>query len=65
MVGNVSFNKAEAFSRLQRWEAKENENPLTPRDVEAKNLALEDYKKWALLEETSWRKVKRNLAKRR
>ncbi|RVW82247.1 hypothetical protein CK203_041735 [Vitis vinifera] len=38
-----------------RWEAKENENSLTPGDVEAKNLALEDYKKWALLEETSWR----------
>ena len=65
VVGNVSFNRVEAFSCLQRWEAKENENSLSPGEVEAKNLALEDYKKWALLEETSWRKVKRNLAKRR
>ena len=59
VVGNVSFNRAEAFSCLQCWEAKENENPLTPGDVEAKNLALEDYKKWALLEETSWRQKSR------
>ncbi|RVW52742.1 hypothetical protein CK203_091169 [Vitis vinifera] len=49
VVGNVSFNRAEAFSRLQQWEAKENENALTPEDLEAKNLDLEEYKKWALL----------------
>ena len=55
VVGNVSFNRAEAFSRLQRWEAKENENSLIPGDVEVKNLAVEDYKKWTILEETSWR----------
>ncbi|RVW74674.1 hypothetical protein CK203_052053 [Vitis vinifera] len=61
VVGNVSFNRAEAFSRLQRWEAKENESPLTPGDVEAKNRALEDYKKWALLEETSWRQKSREI----
>ena len=61
VVGNVSSNRAEAFARLQCWEAKEKENPLNPGDMEAKNLALEDYKTWALLEETSWR----NLVKRR
>ena len=61
VVGNVSFNRAEAYSRLQRWEAKENEISLTPEDVEAKNLALEDYKKWALLEETSWRQKSREI----
>ena len=55
VVGNVSSNRAEAFARLQCWEAKEKENPLNPGDMEAKNLALEDYKKWAFLEETSWR----------
>ncbi|RVW42464.1 putative ribonuclease H protein [Vitis vinifera] len=49
---------------LKNWNkevAKENENPLTPGDVEAKNLALEDYKKWALLEETSWRQKSREI----
>ncbi|KAJ9708014.1 hypothetical protein PVL29_000195 [Vitis rotundifolia] len=61
VVGNVSFNRAEALSRLQCWEAKENENPLAPGDMEAKNLALEDYKKWALLEETSWRQKSREI----
>ena len=53
MVGNFSYNKAESFSPLQSWEAKENENSLIPGEAEAKSLALEDYKKWALLEETS------------
>ncbi|RVW18783.1 hypothetical protein CK203_102738 [Vitis vinifera] len=66
VVGNVSFNRVETFSRLQCWEAKENENPLTPRKAETKKLALEYYKKWALLEETSLEtEVKRNLVKRR
>ncbi|RVW81060.1 Transposon TX1 uncharacterized 149 kDa protein [Vitis vinifera] len=55
VIGNVSLNRAEAFSRLQRWETRENDSPLTASEVEAKNLALEDYKKWALMEETSWR----------
>ena len=61
VVGNISFNRAEAFSRLQRWETKENENALTPEDLEAKNLDLEEYKKWALLEETSWRQKSREI----
>ncbi|RVW90107.1 hypothetical protein CK203_035864 [Vitis vinifera] len=46
VIGNVSLNRAEAFSRLQRWETRENDSPLTASEVEAKNLALEDYKKW-------------------
>ncbi|RVW38638.1 LINE-1 reverse transcriptase-like [Vitis vinifera] len=61
VVGNVSSNRAEAFTRLQCWEAKEKENPLNPEDMEAKNLALEDYKKWALMEETSWRQKSREI----
>ena len=61
VVGNFSSNRVEAFTRLQCWEAKEKENPLNPRDMEAKNLALEDYKKWDLLEETSWRQKSRKI----
>ncbi|RVW41173.1 hypothetical protein CK203_069754 [Vitis vinifera] len=45
VVDNVSSNRVEAFAFLQCWEAKEKENPLNPGDMEAKNLALEDYKK--------------------
>ncbi|RVW26396.1 Transposon TX1 uncharacterized 149 kDa protein [Vitis vinifera] len=61
VIGNVSLNRAEAFSRLQRWETRENDSPLTASEVKAKNLALEDYKKWALLEETSWRQKSREI----
>ena len=61
MVGNFSYNKAESFSPLQSWEAKENENSLIPTEAEAKRLALEDYKKWALLEETSYRQKSREI----
>ena len=50
VVGNVLYNRVEAFSCLQSWEAKENENSLILRETEAKRLALENYKKWALLE---------------
>ncbi|RVW87143.1 hypothetical protein CK203_027009 [Vitis vinifera] len=61
VIGNVSLNRAEASSRLQRWESRENDGPLTASEVEAKNQALEDYKKWALLEETSWRQKSREI----
>ena len=61
VVGNVSSNRAEAFAHLQCWEAKEKENPLNPRDMEAKNLALKDYKIWALMEETSWKQKSREI----
>ena len=46
---------------MQCWEAKEKENPLNLGDMEAQNLALEDYKKWALLEEASWRQKSREI----
>ena len=61
VVDNVSSNRVKAFSCLQCWEAKENDNPLTLGDMEAKNLAIENYKKWALLEETSWRQKSREI----
>ncbi|RVX05610.1 hypothetical protein CK203_027318 [Vitis vinifera] len=61
VVGNVSFNRAEAFSRLQCWKAKENENSLLLEKRRLKKLALKDYKKWALLEETSWRQKSREI----
>ena len=61
VIGNVSLNRAEAFSRLQRWETRENDSPLIASEVEAKNLALEDYKKWALLEETSRRQKSKEI----
>ena len=61
VVGNVLYNRVEAFSCLQSWEAKENENFLIPGKAEAKRLALEDYKKWTLLEETSWRQKSREI----
>ncbi|RVW67638.1 Transposon TX1 uncharacterized 149 kDa protein [Vitis vinifera] len=56
--------KLKALKDLKKWNkevAKENENALTPEDLEAKNLDLEEYKKWALLEETSWRQKSREI----
>ena len=40
---------------------KEIECPLSLEEAKARKEALEDYKKWALLEETSWRQKSREI----
>ncbi|RVW17781.1 hypothetical protein CK203_071739 [Vitis vinifera] len=55
VFGNVPFKKSEAFSHVQFWDSKERDNPLAIEEAEVRKEALEEYKKWALLEEASWR----------
>ena len=52
LFGNVSVSKSEAFAHVQFWDSKESVNPLSLKEAKAKKRALEDYKKWVLLEET-------------
>ena len=61
VFGNVSFHKSEAFSCVQFWGFEERECPLSLEEAEAKLGALEDYKKWALMEEMSWRQNSREV----
>ena len=61
VFGNVSFRKLEVFSHVQFWDSKERDNPLSIEEVEARKGPLEDYKKWVLLEETSWRQKSKEI----
>ena len=61
VFGNVSSNKPKAFSRIHFWEFKEREHPLSLEETKARGGPLEDYKKWALLEENSWRQKSREI----
>ena len=61
VFGNVSFNKLEAFFRIHFWDSKERASSLSLEEAEARRGGLEDYKKWTLLEETSWRQKPREI----
>ena len=61
VFNNVPFRKSEAFSRVQLWDSKERVNPLSIEEAEVRKEALEEYKKWALLEEASWRQKFREI----
>ena len=53
MFGRVKVKKSEALSSVTYWDEKENDSLLTVEETEVRNLALEDYKYWSLLEEVS------------
>ena len=61
VFGNVSFRKLEVFSHVQLWDSRERDNPLSIEEVEARKGPLKDYKKWVLLEETSWRQKSKEI----
>ena len=61
VFGNVSFNKPKTFSHIQFWDSKERECPLSLEEAEARKGMLEDYKKWTLMEEISWRQKFREI----
>ena len=54
------FNKVEAnkvldLNQVDFWDKVELTQPLTVQELEARRSAKEDFKKWVLLEEISWR----------
>ena len=59
--GNVSFNKAKALSLINFWDSKERVSTLSLEETKARRMALEEFKKWALMEETSWRERSREI----
>lgn len=48
MIGNVSIRKADTLLEC-------GEGSSTEEELEAKRVAVEDFNKWTMLEETSWR----------
>ena len=59
VFGNVSTQKLTALSQLGQWNAKERERPLTEEKREVRRGVLGVFKKWADLEEISWRQKSR------
>ena len=50
---NVMVNKAKALSQIRFWDSIERVSPFFIEDLKARRVALEEYKKWASMEETS------------
>ena len=61
VFGNVSLNKNIALSQIGFWDAKERDCGLSLEDCEARRRAVEEFSKWAVLEEISWRQKSREL----
>ncbi|RVW85403.1 Polyadenylate-binding protein RBP47B' [Vitis vinifera] len=57
VFGNVSLNKNVALSQIGLWDAKERDCGLSLEDSEARRRVVEEFSKWAVLEEISWRKL--------
>ncbi|XP_034703511.1 uncharacterized protein LOC117927896 [Vitis riparia] len=55
VLGNVFSNKEAALSQIGYWDAKESDLGLSPEEAEARRRAVEDFSKWATMEEVSWR----------
>ena len=54
VIGNVSLNKIITLSWIGFWDAKERDSGLSLEDSEARRCAVEDFSKWANMEEISW-----------
>nr|CAN72765.1 hypothetical protein VITISV_037010 [Vitis vinifera] len=61
VFGNVSLNKNTALSQIGYWDAKERDCGISLEDSEARRRAMEEFSKWAVLEEISWRQKSREL----
>ena len=60
-MGRVEENKKSARAKVVAWDAIESERPFFPEELGTRMIALEEFKKWSLLEETSWRQKSREI----
>ncbi|RVW64332.1 putative ribonuclease H protein [Vitis vinifera] len=61
VFGKVEYRKNVALDQMQFWDAKEKTSRLTLEEMEARREAREEYKKWVLLEEVTWRQKSREV----
>ena len=57
----MSTKKLEALAQLRLWDAKERETTLTVEENEVRRGVVDEFKKWAKMEEISWRQKSREL----
>ncbi|RVW53836.1 Trafficking protein particle complex II-specific subunit 120-like [Vitis vinifera] len=55
VFGKVGVNKGLALDKVSYWDNQEQFRALNEQELEARKEAREEFKKWALMEETSWR----------
>ena len=55
VIEYVFSNKKVALAQIGFWDAKERDLGLSLEDIEARRRVVEDFNKWASMEETSWR----------
>ena len=61
VFGQIKVKKQEAWNSLDFWDKEERVRELSLEEEEARKEAREMYKKWVLLEETSWRQKSREI----
>ena len=61
IFGRVEFRKDLALNKVEFWDAKEKTSKLSLEELEARKEAREEYKKWVLLEEKTWRQKSRKV----
>ena len=59
VFGKVETNKMDALRRISFWDDREKVRGLVVEEAEDRVKAREDYKRWALMEEISWRQKSR------
>ena len=59
MFGKVGVNKRLALDRVSFWDDQERLRALSGLELEARKEVREDFKKWALMKEISWRQKSR------
>ena len=59
VFGKVEYQKKDALRRASYWDELEKERGLSLEEVEERVKAKNDFKRWALMEETSWRQKSR------
>ena len=56
VFGMVETNKKTTLVKVSHWDNVESQRPLFAIDLKERLIALEEFKKWYLIEEISWRK---------
>ena len=59
VFGKVEDQKKDALRRVSSWDEIEKERGLSLEEAEERAKAKDDFKRWALMEETSWRQKSR------
>ncbi|RVW16891.1 hypothetical protein CK203_088662 [Vitis vinifera] len=61
LVGGVRVEQSSSFILLAHWDSKDRSCTLSLEELSARNEAREEFKKWILLEEISWRQKSREV----